>query len=256
MLTIIAAAALVTAGATWIAFRPLVAERKVFPAAITAPFLILLAAWLLILAWPRFAPALLRQRWFLAVRNAFSDPVVTIPLVAFAGLMVLAQFAPILAPYALVAFTPFVVVIAARGIDRFGSFRIPVTAIVIPLFAFSTYMFATTSISNRDYQGLARLLEPRLRIGDTVLLERIWYTAPMHYYLPPDRFRVIPPPDAVVTDTTALPDTLWIVTFGQDSALVDRRFDDILARTPGYSRIDLLTTATGAAARFARRTAH
>jgi len=251
-LRIMAATSLLTAGATWLAFRPLVADRKVFLAATAAPFVLLIAAWFLLHTWPRASHAIMRLRPFCALRSALLDPVITIPFVAFTGLMLIGQFAPILAPYALVAFTPFIVVIAARGIDRFGRFRIPVTAIVLALFAFSAYQYATSPISNRDYQALARLLQPRLRTGDTVLLERIWYTAPMHYYLPPIHYRVIPPPAFNDAAAAVLPDTLWIITFGQDDALIDDRISAALARIPGYARIDILTTPTGAAARAAR----
>jgi hypothetical protein len=39
-----------------------------------------------------------------------------------------------------------------------------------------------------DYQGLAAAMLPLVQPNDAILINDDWYSQPMHYYLPPDRF--------------------------------------------------------------------
>jgi len=245
-------AAVLVAAFTWYQFRDPVGDRKVFGAVLVAPFAIVGLAWLSRFAWPAVMNGLMGVRVFRWLRSVLADPLVVVPIGAFVGLAVLSQVKAILAPYALVVFSPFIAVIAARGIARMRRLRAPVGAAVLAVFGFSVYQYATTPISAREYQGLALQMMPLMEQGETVLIANEWYAVPINYYLRPDQYRVLPPP-ATDSARAALPDTLWIVGFGQTDEMIDSRLREIEETVPGLVEIARVSTGTSAAGKFVRR---
>lgn len=250
-LILVSAALLVPVG-TWVGFHDVAGDRKIFTLALAAPFFVLGLSALARVAWPPLARAVSGSGLFRWARGVASDPSVFIPLGAFAGLVIMSQVVPVFAPYGLVVYTPFIVAIAARGLMRMGRFRAPAIAAALGIFAFSVFQFGTAPISAREYQGLARQMIPLMGEGDAVLLANAWYSTPMNYYLPPDRYRVLPAP-ATDAERTALPDTVWAVGFGENPAEIEDRLLEIVREVPGFVEVERVSTPTSAAARMVRR---
>jgi hypothetical protein len=248
---IMAGTAVTVVATTWLVFGGMVGDRKIFKLALAVPFLILAVSWIGRFAWPPVAAGLMRWKAFRWIRDVLADPVTVVPIAAFTGLAVMSQIVPVFALYGLVVFVPLYIVILARGLSRLGRMRGPVIAVVLALFAFSSFEFATTPISAREYKGLALQMIPRMRPGDTVLTQDAWYAAPITYYLKPDQYDVLPPP---LTDAAraALPDTLWIVGCGPHAA-IDANLRLIEETVPEYVQVERVSTPTSAAGRYVRR---
>lgn len=246
---LVVSAVIVTLG-TWLGFARLVGDRRIFKLALVGPTLILGVWRIAPIMWPRVAKALRRLGPFRWLGDVLADPVAVIPVAAFTGLALLSQVAPIFAAYGLVVFTPLFVVIAARGISRIHRLRAPFTAAVLGVFAYSVYLYGTSSISAREYKGLALQMMPRMKLGDTVVTHDAWYAVPIMYYLKPDLYRVRPPPKTDA-EQEALPDTLWVVGYGRANT-IEADIADIVEALPGYSEVERVSTPTSAAGRFVR----
>jgi hypothetical protein len=240
---------------TWSAFHDLAGDRKIFRAALVAPFAVLAGLALVHGLWRSAAPALAGFRPIRWLRRVLADPVAAVPLAAFAGVMIVATAKPLLAPYALLCFTPFVVVLAARGIERMGRLRVPVATVVLAVFAASVWHYGTTRISSIEYKALGLQLAERVSPGQAIVMRNNWATAPMNYYLPPDRFRIVPIshlPETRPPLRVALPDTLWLLAVGDDEAMLDVNLADVERFVPGFRRDERLSTGSTAALRVIR----
>jgi hypothetical protein len=82
-----------------------------------------------------------------------------------------------------------------------------------------------------------------------------WATAPMNYYLPPGRFRIVPIshlPETRPPLRVALPDTLWLLAVGDDEAMLDENLADVERFVPGFRRDERISTGSSAALRVIR----
>lgn len=214
-----------TAIVVWV-FYPLVGQRKVFWAALMVPWAMLTAWAVARRVWPAWAAAAHRvvgpksTAWLVANQPLFLGGV---PFLLLSGVTLIN---PVLASYALLTLTPFFVVMMARGLIRVPRMRAPIIGAILVLSALSVRDWNVAPRSVRDYQTLASRLVPQLAEEDVILVQDLWYTVPINYYLPPSRFTVITPP----TEDTPLPPLpdgsprrrAWIVHFGPPDLLPDR----------------------------------
>ncbi|MFQ5417630.1 MAG: hypothetical protein ACE5FL_11345, partial [Myxococcota bacterium] len=148
--------------------------------------------------------------------------------------------------------TPFALVLAARGlfaVVRPPALRAAGVAVLAVAAAVSVAQYTAARVQHPPYQALARALVPRLASGDVVLVNDAWWTQPIHYYLPPDRFRT--------GDFTAhlrgldgapaeRPARVWVVILAD----ADQAASEVLApRLAAYREVDRVT-APGAHARL------
>jgi hypothetical protein len=254
LFAVLAAAAVLVTAWTWWAFRDLVGDRKIFRLALAMPFAVV-AAWLVAERSWRWLCALARVAPVRALRWLLADPVTAIPLAASAAVVALALVRPVFAPYALISFLPFLVIIAARGIERMGRWRAPAAALTFLIFAASVWEYGTARFSSIEYKGLALQLAARVTPGQAIIMRNTWATAPLTYYLPPDRYRIIPvshlpgtrPPLGEVP-----PDTIWIVATGDDDGMIDLGFADLRPFVPGFEPIERISTGSSGALRMVR----
>jgi Dolichyl-phosphate-mannose-protein mannosyltransferase len=123
---------------------------------------------------------------------------------------------PVLVDRGLVLLAPFVALTTARGIAavRRRGLRAAAVALVIVLGAASTYESLTRPNAVRDYRGLAEQIAPRIQPDDVVVVENTWWATPLHFYLQPDRYRLIPPESL----PHPVPARVWVAIFGEDDA--------------------------------------
>lgn len=138
------------------------------------------------------------------------------PLLAFAPVLALfaASFVmPVTAPRAFLMFVPYLLLVAAAGLDRL--LRWPVLAGLAGLALAALFGFSIVAAGrvppSRDYQGLAAKLNAQLRPGDRILLPRAdWRYTPVTVYLPHDALLAA---DAPAELARAAPPRVWLVQF-------------------------------------------
>ena len=87
-----------------------------------------------------------------------------------------------------------------------------------------------------DYQSLATAMRPLLRSQDVILINDAWWTQPMHYYLPPDRYRT---GDFGVhirglrAGAGPRPERVWVVVFDEKDV---KAFEGLSPHLRGYRR--------------------
>jgi len=137
---------------------------------------------------------------------------------------------PVVVGRGLVILAPFVALLMARGAFalRAGRARVAAMAVLLLLSAVSAGESYARVNSPRDYQGLAEQIRPQVRPDDVIVVENGWWTTPVHYYFPPDRFRVI----QANSLTAPLPERVWIVMLRQD--VVERTQRLAAERLPHY----------------------
>jgi len=169
------------------------AERSVAVlAGAVLPWCLLAAHPLVVRAWPAVAAGLRVSSRRAAVRRFLGDPVGVHTLVPLVLLLALSLLVPSVAARSLLFLTPFALWAVARGLAHAVPSvapRLVVTAILGVGFAASIAQHTRTGMERWDYQSLARVLRPEVVAGDVLLIRDAWYTQPMHYYFPPDRYR-------------------------------------------------------------------
>jgi 4-amino-4-deoxy-L-arabinose transferase-like glycosyltransferase len=136
----------------------------------------------------------------------------------FTTLLILVAFhvlrEPVVVGRGLVMLAPFVALVMARGVFtlRNGRARAAAMVVLLCLSAVSAGASYARANSTSDYQGLAEQIRPQVRSDDVIVVENGFWTTPVHYYFPPDRFRVI----QASSLTAPLPERVWIVIFRED----------------------------------------
>jgi len=170
--------------------------------------------WILAATWPLAERIWARVSGPIArfARPWTTDPSLAIGIGTCLLLLALSLLKPLVWRPPLLAVVPFLLVIVARGaLALRGARWIAVAAVLLPA-GISTWAYRAAGNSSRDYRGLAAAMAPHARDGDALWIEPRWWTAPMHYYLPPSRFNASPPPREI----QHVPDRLWLVTLGPE----------------------------------------
>lgn len=168
-------------------------ERGVF--AIVA--LALPAGVLLLLApaargWPVVSRGLRALRTNALARRLSADAAGIHTAVPLLLLLAVSLFVPSVAPRSLLFLTPFALWLAARGLARLFPGAVPrafATGALLLACGISVHQYTRPGFERWDYQALAESMEPEVAPDDVILIHDAWYTQPMHYYFPPDRFR-------------------------------------------------------------------
>ena len=77
---------------------------------------------------------------------------------------------------------------------------------------------------------------------------------PVHYYFPPDKYRLLPPPQQTGYDTevTALPDRVWVIESGDPGNNLESRLAETSKHLKGFVRVQKVSTPRFAAILFER----
>jgi hypothetical protein len=207
----------------------------------TASSFVVLAAWLALPAWlgtravwtylatPRQRLSRLRSVQF-AARN----PLLLFSLGTFLILLIMHQRNAMLAQRGMLYLTPFLLILMSSGILRAKNFGKACIPLLLLPFLLSAYQWLNTDKSVRDYQGLAQQLIPLVKTGDEIWVGTKWWEVPMHYYLPPERFKVKPPPSGSRRrPLTQLPEHVWVIVFG-DTEFLPKRMAKVIRWIPDY----------------------
>jgi hypothetical protein len=219
-----------------------------FLAAIALPWLLLAlgrgaaATWA---AWSRPIRRLRSRAW---VRRLTDDAAVLHLVVPVAILLLASLLVPSVAARSLLFVTPFALLLVARGLAVLlphPALRIVGTALLLLACGVSVRQHTSEWVSLHDYQGLASQMRPLLGPRDVILINDAWWTQPMHYYLPPGRFRTGDfDVDLRELQAAARPERVWVVIFNQKDVTA---FEVVAPRLRGY-RGGKSVVAPGAAA--------
>ena len=113
-------------------------------------------------------------------------------LLPLAALFLASTAVPSVAPRTLLFLAPFTLVLVSRGLFALVRAPLPRLACIGGLLGvglLSVALYTRTPPHRYDYQSLAESLVPQLRAQDVILVNDAWWSQPMHFYLPPDRYR-------------------------------------------------------------------
>lgn len=124
-------------------------------------------------------------------RRLTDDPASVHTLLPLAILTAGSLVVPSVAARSLLFLTPFALWLVARGLFawlRAPALRAVAVALALAIGVVSVRQYSEPRAGHHDYQGLAAKLQPAALPRDLILIHDAWWTQPMHYYLPPDRF--------------------------------------------------------------------
>jgi len=175
--------------------------------------------------WCVVAPLLRAMRRRPWARRLSDDPASVHTLLPLALLLTGSLFVPSVAARSLLFITPFALWLVARGLfawSRYPALRIGAVAAMLAIGVISVRQYTAPWGSHYDYQGLAAAMQPLLSRNDLILIHDAWWTQPMHYYLPPSRYRTGDFGEhsrGLAQPGGERPDRLWVVIFtNQDVA--------------------------------------
>jgi hypothetical protein len=163
-----------------------------FAVALALPWLLLAAAMGASRSWPtwsRWIRKLHARPW---LRRLTGDEAAMHALVPVAILLLVSFRVPSVAARSLLFVTPFALLLVARGLAALlphPAVRAAGIALLLLVSGVSIRQYTSERASQYDYQSLATAMRPLLLSQDVILINDAWWTQPMHYYLPPDRFR-------------------------------------------------------------------
>jgi mannosyltransferase len=163
-----------------------------FALALALPWLMLVAAAGAARSWPtwsRWIGKLCARPW---LRRLLGDEATIHALVPVAILLLVSLRVPSVAARSLLVVSPFALLLVARGLAALlphPAVRTAGIALLLLASAVSIRQYSSAGVGSYDYQSLATAMHPLLRSQDVILINDAWWTQPMHYYLPPDRYR-------------------------------------------------------------------
>jgi hypothetical protein len=187
--------------------------------------------------------------------------IVCVTVVPLLVLSVLSLREPVLAPRGLLIFTPFLLLLIARGLARLGSrtaVHAAVVSAVVILFALSALQYRSVRFSPRDYEALANVMKPLIQEDDLIVIRNTWWAEPMVYYLRPEQYNIRLPRHLLLPPAPSLTNTvrsrrIWVVAFGNGNVeLLQRRVSAVARLLRGYERSKQLTVYGGTAILFQR----
>ena len=161
--------------------------------------------------------ALRRLDW---ARRLGGDPATVHTLLPLAFLLAGSLFVPSVAARSLLFITPFALWLVARGLFawlRSPALRIVSTVVLLAIGVISVRQYTTTWEGEIDYQGLAEAMQSDASGDDLILINDAWWSQPMHYYLPPSRYRTGDFGDhsgGLAQTGGERPNRVWVVIFG------------------------------------------
>ena len=163
---------------------PLLRVSALFPVAGVAAYLALVR-----LANRLPAPRALRSRFALLVMLAI------VPAFMIAAI---AQAVPFYAPRGMVCFTPFLLILFARGVVAMGRPGAAVAAFLL-IASVGSVTTAASDPGAADYAGVAEQWRPLIQDGDRIFVSPHWSTTPEFYYLQ-DRYGQLVGADWLASD--------------------------------------------------------
>jgi hypothetical protein len=170
--------------------------------------------------WRVLARPLRALRSHAWARNLTDDPATVHMLLPLVILLAGSLLVPSVAARSLLFITPFALWLVARGL--FEWLRKPVlrTAAIAALLTIglvSVRQYTAPWGNDHDYQGLAEAMQADWSPDDLILIHDAWWSQPMHYYLPPSRYRTGdfgPHAGGLTRPGGERPDRVWVVIFG------------------------------------------
>jgi hypothetical protein len=207
-------------------------------------------------AWGAAARPLraLRERPYF--RRLTDDPASVHTLLPLAILLAGSLFVPSVAARSLLFITPFALWLVARGLFawlRSPTLRIVSTLVLLAIGVISVRQYTTTWEGETDYQGLAAAMQADSSRDDLILINDAWWSQPMHYYLPPSRYRTGDFGEhsgGLAEAGGERPDRLWVVIFdNQDVAA----FEALQSKLGDYRESKRVEASAGYAVLLQRR---
>lgn len=227
-----------------------------FALALALPWLLLAGAVAASRSWPTWSRWIQKLRARPWLRRLTDDEAVVHTLVPVAVLLLLSLRVPSVAARSLLFVAPFALLLVARGLAALlphPAVRAAGIALLLVAGGVSIRQYTSAGESRYDYQSLAAAMRPLLQSQDVILINDAWWTQPMHYYLPPDRFRT---GDFDVhlrglrAGAGARPGRVWVVIFDEKDA---KAFQGLVPHLRGYREAKRVG-ASGATALLLERT--
>jgi len=171
-------------------------------------------------AWRFITPPLRALRCRGWARKLTDDPATVHTLLPLAILLAGSLLVPSVAARSLLFITPFALWLVARGLFAWlpkPALRNAAMAVLFAVGLVSVHQYSTPWESDHDYQGLAAAIQGDWSPDDLILIHDAWWSQPMHYYLPPSRYRTGdfgPHSGGLLQAGAERPERLWVVIFG------------------------------------------
>jgi len=166
-------------------YLPLVLVIVVFPLLALATFSVAVALAPRLRSW---LDSLEAKSSLVAV---LTSPIVLLALVPFLMVCFGALFRPMVDKQALIAFTPYLLIVIAAGARSLASsvvLAVPLAIVLVLLFVASVWHFHGMPQTNKDYAAIAKIITGRMKGNDVVFVRPgMWYATPLYYYLDPAR---------------------------------------------------------------------
>jgi uncharacterized membrane protein len=235
-------------------FSELLGHRLYYKVALILPWCVvavwLLRGWL----WRQLRSVLARVSGIPVVGQLLLDPLFILALGPVLLVLLLSLKTPLLSNYVLVTYMPLVLLLMVRGICRFRIYGLLFAVLLVPVSLLSVQQNAIDKHIGTDYQGFAQQLRVNLLPGDVMLVRDKWYMTPVHYYFPPDKYQLLPPPQQTGygTEVTALPDRVWAVESGDPGNNLESRLAETSKHLKGFVSVQKVSTPRFAAILFER----
>jgi dolichyl-phosphate-mannose-protein mannosyltransferase len=210
------------------------------------------AWWIAGRTWRLWSRALERVRGWRVSELILADLTRVQVLAPLAALFLLSLRTPVAVARGLLLFAPLLLVLMVDGVFRLTGRSLLRGAMCLALLLLSlgsAYHYSRLPAGGPEYQALARAVIPRVQDNDLVVVENAWWAEPMHYYMPPGRFRLVEPgalQRRLETEdrcSPSRPSRIWVVGFNHP---VPRTVDENLTRAATTLRDYALTWRTSA----------
>ncbi|MBW2287100.1 MAG: glycosyltransferase family 39 protein [Deltaproteobacteria bacterium] len=207
-------------------------------------------------AWRTVVRPLRAMRKLPWLRRLTDDPASVHVLLPLTILLVGSLFVPSVAARSLLFITPFALWLVARGLFawlRSPTLRIIAIAALLGVGVISVRQYTKPWGSHYDYQGLAAAMQADWSREDLILIHDSWRSQPMHYYLPPSRYRTGDFGEhsgGLAKAGSERPERLWVVIFGNQDVAA---FETLKSKLGGYRERKRVDASAGYAVLLQRR---
>jgi hypothetical protein len=157
---------------------------------------------------------------------------------------------PLLASRLFLLFTPFLLILIARGVRRYShklAVAVPLCLLILALHVSSIAYFKQTPSDSRDYQELAEKVMASVEESDLIFVHRAsWATTPIFYYIREGSHRLVA--DGFQNAVSANPNSrAWLILFGEQQPSEEMR-----SALGGFAPGQEITARRGKALLFVR----